>query len=188
MTGRVAACVVLSLVMMLAVGCDSAQSASEYAAELGAVATELDVKLDTEWDEFFAQPATVDGTVAFLETRVEGYATAVEGFGALRPPPELEEIHAAIMEFMNSLLEAERERAAFAATIDSVDDLDRIWEGPATEAVLAIEATSPDLCQTVQAEFDATHDRSGLSDAPWVSPGLRDSVSTVLGCVEMAAG
>ena len=175
------ACVMLSFVLA-AVGCGSTQSASEYAAELDVMANRVDAELDAESQAFFAQPAGLEDTVAFLDSRVSRYAGAVDEFDMLRPPPELEAVHDAIMDLLNAILAAERERAAFAATIDLVDDLHLIWEGAATEAVLAAEAKSVALCHTIQAEFDETEQRGELSDAPWVPGELKDTVSTVMNC------
>lgn len=171
--------------VLLAAACSSTPSASEYGADLEGIARSVDAKMDAEWEQFFAMPPSIDATRAFLDLRVARYTEAIEDFDALDPPPQLEEMHAAIVDFLNALLTVERDRAAFAGTIESVDDLEQVWMGPATAAVEAVEIKSVALCQAVQAEFDETHERADLANVPWIPPELKETVSIVLNCPDV---
>lgn len=171
------------VVVMLA-ACGGSASASEYADNLGAWAAEIDARLDAGWEEFSAEPRSSEATQAYLDTRVVLYVEAIEGFDALDPPEALTELDSAIRDWLGSLLAAEQERAAFAATIGTTVEMDQIWEGPATQAVVAAEEGGVLLCLAAQTEFDATEQREAFADVPWIPSDLKEVVSVALGCPE----
>ncbi len=167
--------------LMLA-GCGGSPSASEYAAKLGVWATGIDARLDAGWEEFSAQPRNSEATQAYLDTRVALYVEAIEGFDALDPPATLTELDSAIRDWLERLRAAEEERAALAATIGTTVEMDQIWQGPATQAVVAAEEEGVLLCLAAQAEFDATEQREELADVPWIPSDLKEVISVALGC------
>lgn len=174
-----AACLVL-----LATACGSGSSASEYADNLDAWAKDVDSRLDAGWAEYTSQPPTIDGTRDYLDSRVALYVEAIDTYAALEPPADLTELDAAISDWLDSLLAAERERAALAATIEDPAAMAQLFEGPATQAVLDAEASGVLVCHAAQEEFDATGERGELSDLPWIPPEMREVVSIALGCPE----
>ena len=170
--------------VLLATACGSSPSVSQYADDLNVWARDVDSRLDAGSAEFSAQPVTVDGTREYLESRVALYVEAIATYSALEPPNELAELDAALRDWLDGLLAAEQQRADLVASIEDLDELARLWDGPATQAVLDAEGKGVLLCHAAQQEFDATGDRGALSETPWIPPEMREVVSVALGCPE----
>lgn len=157
-------------------------SLSEYSSEVAALVETLDSRLDAEGAEYFSGPPSVDGLRAYLAVRVAGYRTAVEGINAIEPPEQVEDLHRTFAEIMGGLLVAEQARAAFADTVESVDDLAQVWEGHESAAVRRAEEEAIVLCRAAQAQFDATEQREAFADVPWMPAELKEVVNVALDC------
>jgi hypothetical protein len=178
---RTLACSVLTVLVVA--GCGGGPlSLSEYSSEVTALIETLDGRLDAEAEEYFSQPPSIEGLQAYLEIRVDGYRRAVDGLDAIQPSQEVEQLHATFAQIMGDLLVAEEARADFADTITSVDDLQPVWDGPASQAVTAAEDKAIVLCYAAQSTFDATQERDLLSEVPWMPADLKDVINVALNC------
>lgn len=155
---------------------------SEYSVEVAALIETLDSRLDAEAEEYFSGSPSVEGARDYVRIRVDGYRELVEGIEALSPPEEIADLHATFQEIMAKLLVAEEHRALFAETVTSADELDLVWEGPEAQAIRAAEEEAMVLCYAAQSQFDATEQREGLADVPWMPPELKEVVRVALNC------
>ena len=172
---------VVGIVVLTACGSDT-MSLSEYSSEVAELVKTLDSRLDAEAAEYFSEPPSVDGLRAYLAVRVAGYRTAVDGIDAIDPPQQVEDLHRTFAEIMGSLLVAEEARAAFADTVESVEGLAQVWEGPESAAVARAEEEAIVLCRAAQAQFDATEQREAFADVPWMPAELKEVVNVALDC------
>ncbi len=172
----------LWLVALLAACGESGLSLSEYADEADRLVNQVDGRLDAEAAAHFAQEPTVEGTRRYLSVRVDEYAEFLEGLENLDPPEEAQSLHEAFVEIVSGLLVAEEARADRAAAIDSVDEIDHVWTGAESGAVLALEQKAIALCNAAQSQFDATEDREPFTGNYWVPAELKDIVQVALDC------
>lgn len=167
---------------LVLVACGGTLTLSEYSNEVAALVEALDSRLDAEAGEYFSGPPSVEGLREYLAIRVDGYRDAVAGLDAIDPPEQVADLHTTFAEIMGNLLVAEEARAAFAGTVDSVEELPSVWEGPASETVLVAEREAIVLCHAAQAQFDATEQREALTGVPWMPPELKEAVNVALDC------
>ena len=155
---------------------------SEYSTEVSALVGALDSRLDAEGAAYFSGPASVEGAREYLAIRVDGYRNAVEGIEAINPPEEVEDLHDTFAEILGSILAAEEARAAVGDSIDSVEELPRVWDGPESDAVRAAEEDAIVLCYAAQAHFDATEQRDAFTEVPWMPGELKEVIRVALDC------
>jgi len=177
-------CRPLVLVLVLVACSGDSLTMSEYSDEVAGLIQRVDGRLDAHAEELFSGDPSVEATHAYLDDRVAGYKEMVAVTGAIDPPDEVVDLHTALTAILATLLEAEEARATFAASVDSVDNLDLIWEGPQSQAVRAAELEAIVLCYAAQERFDATEEREDLSDIPWIPPAMKEIVRTAFGCPE----
>lgn len=180
---RIAILFTVSTVVLAACGGGSL-TLTEYASETAALIKRVDSRLDAHADELFSSPASLEDTLAFLEDRVAGYHELVEGINDLNPPEQTTDLHAALQEILERLLETEEARLTFAETVTSVADLDQVWDGPEAQAVREAELEAITICFAAQAQVDATADREAFADIPWMPPEMREVVVAAFDCPE----
>ena len=173
--------VAIGLSLMTACG-GGTLTLSEYSADMATLVETLDSRLDAEAEKYNSGSPTVEGLRSYLAIRVDAYRTAVDGINAADPPDQVEDLHQTFAKIIGNLLTAEEERAAFAHTVDSVEALPLVWDGPESDAVSAAEADAIVLCRAAQTEFDATEQREALVDVPWMPSELKEVVSIALNC------
>ena len=173
-----------ALVAVFVGGCSNGDlTVSQYATEVAELVQEFDARLDAEAEAYFSVSPSVDSLRKYLDVRVDGYRKAVDDLDAIEPPEQVAELHATFKEIMNTLLIAEEARAASADTIDSVEEITTVWEGPESQAVRIAEDRAVVLCYAAQEQFDETAEGAeALSDVPWMPPELKSAVRTALGC------
>ena len=86
----------------------------------------------------------------------------------MRPPPEIAGTHAAALDVFDRITRADRDLAIRVADFETITDHRQWLDTPEGAASLAILEDVYAFCRLSQAEFDATTEREGLSDAPWL--------------------
>jgi len=74
---------------------------------------------------------------------------------------------------------------ALSAKVDEYedsDDWDAVMRSPEAEDARAAGLAILDFCQQRQAELDATAEREGLSEAPWIPADMQEVVLVAFGC------
>lgn len=110
--------------------------------------------------------------------RVQVIEIAVlEAINALEPPEQVAELHE--QWFDDQFTVAEAALGVRARTASSWEELSDTPEMAAYRAALARDK---ELCDTFQAELDATAARGAFSDAPWIPAELKEVVEAALSC------
>ena len=169
--------------MLAACGSDEL-SLAEYSEEVASLITRVDSRMDAEFAEVKSAPPDLEVAQAYFASRVDGYQELVDGVEGLNPPVEASWIHAELERILGSLLTAEEERAAVAAALTSVDQLDEAWQGPEAQAIRAAELEAIELCHAAQTQVDETQDREELQDVAWIPSQMKEVVLVSFGCPE----
>ena len=178
-----AACLFLALA-----GCGGSEpSLTDYAEGVEALTTALydtTDRISAEIQSKAAPPALPPARD--LQAAYRGAADAFmdfrDGLRELDPPSDVAEMHDAVVE-MAIRLAATSE--AFSARVDGFkdgDDWDALMVSPEALASQAAEEEIVQFCQARQAELDATADREGLSDTPWIPAEMREVILVAFGC------
>jgi hypothetical protein len=157
-------------------------SLSEYNVQGTALVTVMEQRiytLDAEWD---SQARTVDRARSYWVRRLEARVEALEGLQALDPPAEIAELHATGLGLFSRLTTAEEALAARVASFENVTDRDLWWDTAEGKAVGAVNDEIDAFCHVFQAAYDATIERIGLSDVPWIPSEMKEVVQIDIGC------
>ncbi len=138
-------------------------------------------RIDTAWE---AEPATLQGALDYWDQRLRIRNEFLDGITDLEPPPEIAGTHAASLEIFGRITAADEALASRVAEYDQVTEHRQWLDTPEGAASLAILDEVFAFCRLSQEEFDATTDREGLHDAPWVPPEMKETVKVAFGCPE----
>jgi hypothetical protein len=175
---------VVTALVLGACGGGGTLSLSDYSNEVDELLTKVDGRLDAHAADLFASAPDVERTRAYVADRVSGYEELTEALANLNPPDQIADLHETLRGLAEKLLSAETARAAFADTVESVEDLDQVWEGPEAQAVAAAEQEAILLCYAAQEFLDETEAREDLADLPWIPEELKEVVRVSFGCPE----
>jgi hypothetical protein len=135
--------------------------------------------LDAEWD---SQTSTVEGVQTYWDRRLEARVRALEGFQALDPPDEIVGLHGTGLDLFSRLTVAEEALAVRVASFETVTEPEQWWNTVEGKAVNAVDEEILVLCRVFQARYDATIERTILSDVPWIPSEMKEIVRIDLGC------
>ncbi len=169
--------------MLVACG-ETALTVSEYAAEAERLVGRMEAQfaeLDEMWE---SQTPSLDGALEYWDGRLAIRAEFLEGVEDLNPPEAVAEQHAAAVDVFTRFEEADQALAARVAAMDEVTEHRQWLDTPEGEASLALLEEVYAFCRASQAEFDATQDREGLKDVPWLPSEMTEVVSVAFGCPE----
>lgn len=168
---------------LLAPGCGGGElTLGEYAEQLEVLVTTMNRKISVLDSDLESEPLTVEGTQSYFEEKVAARDELVAGFRAIEPPEEAAEMHAAALDIVAKLTNAERALAQQAEEIETADELSELWDTQAGLTVEAVDEEARAFCAAAQAEFDSTADRAAFEDQPWIPPELKEVVQVFFGC------
>lgn len=155
---------------------------TEYIGEVEVLTNAMYGQLDRVTTEVTSASVTVeDIQVAYAQAAV-AFRQFSDGLQTLEPPPEVAETHHAALGMAAKLAGAGEAFAARADLIAGEQELDQLFTSPEGQALQAAQGEIVAFCQARQAEFDATADREGLSDAPWIPAEMKEVVLVAFGC------
>jgi len=172
---------VLSLAL-LASACSGGPSLTAYAAELESLVASHNVAMDANDDAFESDPETVERIRAYATTRMSlrnGFLAELE---AIEPPGEAEDLHAAALDTIRTLVAAEQELFDVAATSEDMAELQNLWTSPAGQTARAADAKAIEICQAAEAAINSTEERQALVGMPWVPSELQEVVTVAFNC------
>lgn len=159
-------------------------SVSEYAAQaemlVGRMSAEF-ADLDAAWE---SETPSLEGAMVYWEGRLEIREDFLEGVEGLDPPEAVAQQHAAALDVFARITEADEALAARVAVMDEVTEHRQWLDTPEGEKSLALLEEIYAFCRASQAEYDATQEREGLEDAPWLPNEMTEVVSVAFGCPE----
>ncbi|MCP3935573.1 MAG: hypothetical protein GY708_09410 [Actinomycetia bacterium] len=171
---------------LLAPGCgDGELTLGEYAEQLEEVVTTMNQRISDLDADLESEPLTIEGTQRYFEEKIAARDELLEGFRAIEPPEEAAEMHAAALDIVTKLADAERALAQQADEIETVDELSELWDTQASLAVDAVDEQARAFCAAAQAQFDSSADRAAAFEGqPWIPPELKEVVQVFFGCPE----
>jgi len=172
------ACVVLGLA-----SCGSEPlTVTEYAEAVeGYVGEMVDsfAAIDSRWQ---SEPATRERALVYWEERLEIRHDFLAKINALEPPDEIAGSHAAALDVFERITAADQALSGRVAEYESITDHEQWLDTPEGAASLAVLEDVYSFCRLSQEEFDATSERQGLRDAPWLPPEMKETVKVAFGC------
>lgn len=164
-------------------GCGSGElTLGEYADELEVLVTTMNRKITVLDSDLESEPLTVEGTQNYFEEKIAARDELLEGFRAIEPPDEAADMHAAALDILAKLTNAERTLAQQADEIETADELSELWNTQAGLALGAVDDEARAFCETAQAQFDSTTDRAAVFEGPWIPSELKEVVQVFFGC------
>jgi hypothetical protein len=164
-------------------GCGSNElTLSEYASEVEALVAEMEsrfVSIDAEW---LGGPPSVDRAAEYWEDRLEIRDDFLDAIKELRPPEDVEAMHAQSIDIFTKITQAD---VALRAKAESFTELDSHWQWVDTPEGRASDAVLEDVyafCRESQEEFDETRDRDALAEMPWIPSEMKEVVRVAFGC------
>ena len=170
------------LFLMIAACGSEPLTVSDYAQTVEGLVAEMEagfVEIDGSWE---AEPPTLQGALAYWDSRLRIREDFLAAINELDPPEEIAGTHAAALDVFDRITAADRELAARVAEYETVTDHRQWLDTPEGAASLAILEEVYAFCRLSQEEFDATAERRGISDAPWLPPEMKQTVKVAFGC------
>ena len=172
----------LIAIAILASSCASEISLPEYAKEVEALVTTMNARLD-ELDTEFSDAENLDDTREYARERVEARTVFLSGMNELDAPEAVADLHAEAIAIMNRVVETESALSEMIQKLDSVSDVDSIWDTPEGVAAQAADERAIILCEAAQETLDSTDSRSELEGVPWIPPEMKQIVRVAFGCL-----
>ena len=174
-----------ALLVVLVASCGGGElSLTEYAEQIEGLTTTVYGTLDSVTAQMTEDIPTVQQVQVAYRQAADAFRGLSDGLRELEPPEEMAELHLAAIDLATRLTEAGEAFAQKAATVESQVELMPLFASPEAEAVLAAEEEIVAFCLERQAEFDATAEREGLADTPWIPRGMKEVVLVAFGCGE----
>jgi hypothetical protein len=163
---------------LVCTGCGSNElSLDEYAHEVEGLTTALYGRLD-EITISDREPTVEEIQMLYRELAV-AYHRLLDGLEALDPPRDAVDLHDVSIDIITRLATTHDALAQRALEVRSFEEL---VDSPEAAAALAAEYEIINFCLAAQAQFDATADRGGFEDVPWIPSELQEVVEVVFGC------
>jgi hypothetical protein len=179
---RLTTIVAICLAILLS-GCGSGElTLGDYADELEVLVTTMNRKITVLDSDLESEPLTVEGTQNYFEEKIAARDELLEGFRAIEPPEEAADMHAAALDILAKLTNAERTLAQQADEIETADELSELWNTQAGLTLGAVDEEARAFCETAQAQFDSTTDRAAVFEGPWIPSELKEVVQVFFGC------
>jgi hypothetical protein len=173
----------LSICLLALCACSSPTlTAAEYAEEIEALVTDMEARFaeaDAAWE---SQAPNLDGALAYWDERLDIRSDFLDDLEDMEYPPEVAGMHEESLEIFRRITAADE---AIAKSVREYDDIaqHRPWlDTPEGQASLAVLDEVYAFCRASQAEFDATQDREGLEDVPWLPPEMTEVIKVAFGC------
>lgn len=158
-------------------------SLEEYAEQLEVLVTTMNRKISALDADLDSGSLTVEGTQTYFEEKIAARDELLEGFRSIEPPEEAADMHAAALDIVARLTNAERALAQQADEIETADELSELWNTQEGLTAGAVDEEATAFCVAAQAEFDSTADRAAAFEGvPWIPSELKEVVQVFFGC------
>lgn len=173
--------VIVIVIAVLGSSCASEMSLPEYAEEVEALVTTMNARLD-ELDVEFVDTANLSGIKEYARERVKARTDFLSGMNELDAPEVVVELHTEAISIMDRVVETEGTLSEMVQNLDSVSDVDSIWETPEGVAARTADERAVALCEAAQDTLDSTASGSDLEGVPWIPPEMKQIVRVAFGC------
>ncbi len=177
------AVVVAALALVIvACGGDEPLSLSEYATQGGAMTAVMEERIAALDVGLGSQPVSPDEARTYWDARLQSRVELLEELRTLDPPDGIAELHEEGLDLFDRLISAEENLAARVAAFDEPTGPEQWWSTEEADAVAAANQDILVLCRGFQARYDATIERTGLTDVPWIPNEMKEIVQIDVGC------
>ena len=171
----------LIVIAVLGSSCASEVSLPEYAKEVEALVTTMNARLD-QLDTEFSDAENLDDIKEYARERVEARTVFLSGMRDLDAPEAVADLHGEAISIMGRVVESESALSDMVQDLDSVSDVDSIWDTPEAVAARAADERAVVLCEAAQETLDSTDSGSELEGVPWIPPEMKQIVRVAFGC------
>jgi len=171
----------LIAIAVLASSCASEISLSEYAKEVEALVTTMNARLDG-LDAEFIDAEDLDDVKEYARERVEARTIFLSSMKELDAPEAVADLHTEAITIMDRLVETEGTLSEMIQELDSVSDVESIWDTPEGVAARAADERAIVLCEAAQDTLDNTDSGSELEGVPWIPAEMKQIVRVAFGC------
>ena len=171
----------LIVIAVLGSSCASEMSLPEYAEEVEALVTTMNARLD-ELDAELVDTADLSGIKEYASERVEARTVFLSGMKELDAPEAVVDLHTEAISIMGRVVETEGTLSDMVQDLDSVSDVDSIWNTPEGVAARTADERAVVLCEAAQETLDSTDSGSELEGVPWIPPEMKRIVRVAFGC------
>jgi len=171
----------VAVLALLVTACASEVSLTDYAEEVERLVVAMNERLD-DGEPALDAGSTLARAQAYLADRADARNEFLDAFGALSPPEDAAELHAAALDIVTRLAAAEAALADLALQATTFEDASAIWNTPQGEAFQSLDEEALALCLAAQTDFDATADRDAFSETPWIPPEMKEVVEVAFRC------
>ena len=175
----VGACLAL---LVVACGGDRALSLSEYATQGGAMTAVMEERIAALDADLGPSKVDVEGARAYWDARLQSRVELLEELRTLDPPDAIADMHREGLDMFDRLITAEEALAARVAASEAPIGPEQWWSMEEADTVAAVNKEILTLCQAFQARYDATINRTGLADMPWIPAEMKEIVQIDVGC------
>ena len=173
--------VLVGSVCLLVQACSSEASLTVYAEDAETLVTTMNARID-ELDAEIGESTDLGDVQRYASERVVARIAFLDGLGALHPPDDLAEFHAAALDIIGRLVAAEsvlNDRVqAMQADPVGVD----MWATTEGQAARIADAEAIKLCLAAEARLDTT-ERAEFEGVPWIPADMKEIVFVAFGCV-----
>ena len=175
--------VLLALGTVIAVaGCGGGMTLTDYVDELNAVeatASDRARELAASAQDDLTPQTLQRGLELSHQIRVDVQEAADD----IDPPAEVEDLHERIFDWHASFMAVEEDLARRAGLAEDTDEgWTALSASPEMAAYRVSLADGKELCDTFQADLDATAARGAFEDVPWLPGRMSEVVEAVIGC------
>jgi hypothetical protein len=175
--------VAVAICSALLASCGSSEvPLAEYIGQVEALTNVMYGQLDRVAAQVTSASVTVADIQAAYSLGAVAFREFSDGLQTLEPPPEIAATHAAALDMATNLALAGEAFSVRADSIGDEEELDQLFASPEARALQAAQEEIVTFCHARQAEFDATADREGLSDVPWIPSEMKEVVLVAFGC------
>jgi hypothetical protein len=171
----------LIVIAVLASSCASKISLPEYAEEVEALTTTMNSRLD-ELDAELVNTTDLNSIKEYARERVEARTAFLSGMEELGAPDAVVDLHTEAISIMGRVVETEGTLSDTVQDLDSVSDVDSIWNTPEGVAARAADERAVVLCEAAQETLDSTDSGSELEGVPWIPPEMKQIIRVAFGC------
>ena len=173
----------ICLVLLVAsCGGDGPLTLSEYATQGGAMTAVMEERIATLDAELSSSSVSPEAARSYWDARLQSRVELLEELRTLDAPDAMAVMHQEGLDLFSKLISTEEDLAARVASFDAETEVEQWWSVEEAAAVAAVNDDILVLCQTFQARYDATIDRTGLAEMPWIPAEMKEIVQIDVGC------
>lgn len=171
----------IAIAGVLAVGCSSTPTLSEYAEDVESLATAMNTELDA-LDAQYGEISDISLARTYAADRLAARRAFTEGLAGLTPPEPVAALHEEALDLITEVVATEAAVATRLDTLDTLEGVGDLWDSPEGSAARAADQRLILLCEAAQDTFDRTAAGAEYEGVPWIPAEMKEVVRVTFGC------